>query len=118
MLKLSQGEGPRRINAGSRGKIAVAVLSTDEFDATTIDPASVTLGDGSNPGAPVASNPHGKFMVSWPDLDEDGLADALFHFNTEDLVTAGLTLETTELVIHGMTEGGMEFSGTDAVSVH
>jgi hypothetical protein len=118
MLKLSQGEGVRNINLESRGKIAVAVLSTEEFDATTIDPATVTLGDGADPEAPVASNPHEKFMMSWPDLDEDGLADALFHFNTEDLVTAGLTLETTELVIHGMTHEGVEFSGMDAVSVH
>jgi hypothetical protein len=118
MLKLSQGEGPRIINLKSRGKIAVAVFSTEEFDATTIDPSTVTLGDGSDPEALVASNPHGKLMVSWPDLDEDGLDDALFHFNTQDLVAAGLTLETTELVIHGTTTGGMEFSGVDAVSVH
>jgi hypothetical protein len=123
MLKLSEGEGPRHINLKSEGKIAVAVLSAadtgggDGFDATAIDPASVRLGDGVDPDAEVAANPEGKLMVSWPDLDGDGLADALFHFNTQDLVAAGLTAGTTELTLRGMTTGGMEFSGTDAVAV-
>ena len=123
MLKLTQGEGPRNINLKSRGKIAAAVLSMadsgagDGFDATTIDPTTVTLGDGSEPDASVAGNKHGKLMVSWPDLDEDGLKDALFHFNTQDLVFAGLNDATTELVLHGMTTEGVEFSGADEVAV-
>jgi len=123
MLKLTQGEGPRNINVKSRGKIAVAVLSVadggagDGFDATTIDPTTVTLGDGADPDAHVAGNPHGKLMVSWPDLDGDGLNDALFHFNTQDIVAAGVTAATTELVLRGMTDEGTGFSGTDAVSV-
>ena len=118
MLKLKQGEGARNINLKSHGKIAAAVLSVDgEFDATTIDPATVTLGLGADPGAHVAGNKHGKLMVSWPDLNEDGLNDALFHFNTQDLVAAGLTAETTELVLHGLTTDAVEFMGTDAVAV-
>ncbi|MCL7959515.1 MAG: hypothetical protein M8861_04895, partial [marine benthic group bacterium] len=118
VLKLKQGEGARNINLKSRGKIAAAVLSVDgEFDATTIDPTTVTLGDGADPDAHVAGNPRGKLMVAWPDLNEDGLNDALFHFNTQDLVAAGLTAATTELVLHGETTDGTEFSGTDAVAV-
>ena len=118
MLKLKQGEGARNINLKSQGKIAAAVLSVDgEFDATTIIPTTVTLGDGVDTEAYVAGNPHGKLMVSWPDLNEDGLNDALFHFNTQDLVAAGLTAETTELVLNGMAAGGVEFTGTDAVAV-
>jgi hypothetical protein len=118
LLRLTQGEGPRNINMKSHGKIAAAVLSVvDGFDATTIDPATVTLGDGSDPDAPVAGNKHGKLMVSWPDLDGDGLQDALFHFNTQELVEAGLTVATTELLLHGMTTEGVEFSGSDAVAV-
>ena len=118
MLKLKQGEGARNINLKSRGKIAAAVLSVDgEFDATTINPTTVTLGDGADPDAHVAGNKHGKLMVSWPDLNGDGLEDALFHFNTQDLVAAGLTFGTTELVLRGMTTEGVEFTGTDAVAV-
>ena len=118
MLKLTQGEGARNINLKSRGKIAAAVLSVDgEFDATTIDPRTVTLGDEVDPDAHVAGNRHGKLMVSWPDLNEDGLNDVLFHFNTQDLVAAGLTAETTELVLRGLTTDGTEFMGTDAVAV-
>ncbi len=123
VLRLKQGEGARNINLKSRGKIAAAVLSIpdsgagDGFDATTIDPATVTLGDGADPDAPVSANKHGKYRVSFPDLDEDGLADALFHFETQALIAAGLNAETTELVLRGMTTDGVEFSGTDAVNV-
>jgi hypothetical protein len=118
LLKLMQGEGPRNINMKSQGKIAAAVLSVaDGFDATTIEPETVTLGIGSDPGAPVAGNKHGKLMSSWPDLDGDGLQDALFHFNTKDLVDAGLMVGTTELVLRGTTTGAVEFSGSDAVAV-
>ena len=118
MLKLTQGEGTRNINLKSRGKIAAAVLSVDGvFDATTIDPTTVTLGLDAASGADVAGNPRGKLMVSWPDLNEDGLNDALFHFNTQDLVAAGLIAATTELVLHGETTDGTEFTGTDAVAV-
>lgn len=118
MLRLTQGEGPRNINMKSQGKIAAAVLSVAEgFDATRIDPETVTLGDGSDPDAPVAGNKHGRLMVSWPDLDGDGLSDALFHFNTQDLVAAGLIAGTTELTLRGMTTDGVAFSGTDAVAV-
>jgi hypothetical protein len=45
------------------------------------------------------------------------LNDALFHFNTQDLLVAGLTAETTELVLRGVTTDGTEFTGTDAVAV-
>jgi hypothetical protein len=123
MLKLKQGEGARVINLKSRGKIAAAVLSAadsgagDGFDATAIDPLTVTLGDGVDPDAHVAANPKGKLMVSWPDLNDDGLDDALFHFNTQDLVAAGLNSATTELVLRGTTTGGASFSGSDAVVV-
>jgi hypothetical protein len=65
----------------------------------------------------VAGNKHGKLWVAWPDLNDDGLKDALFHFNTQDLVAAGLTEETTELVLHGMTTEAVEFSGADEVAV-
>ena len=123
MLRLKQGEGARNINLKSRGKIAASVLSVadsgagDGFDATTIDPSTVTLGDGTDPDAPVASNKHGKYQVSWPDLNEDGLADALFHFETQALIGAGLTAETTELVLRGETTDGVAFTGSDAVNV-
>ena len=123
MLKLKQGEGARNINMKSRGKIAAAVLSVadggagDGFDATTIDLTTLTLGDGSDRDAPVADNKQGKLMVAWPDVNEDGLKDALFHFETRDLVEAGMTEQTTELVLHGMTTEGAEFYGAAEVAV-
>ena len=123
LFRLKRGHRARRINMRSRGRIAAAVLSSaaggegDGFDATTIDPTTVTLGDGSDPNAPVAGNRHGRPMAVWPDLNRDGLRDALFHFRTQDLVSAGLNENTTELVLRGMTTEGVEFYGTDEVRV-
>lgn len=115
---------PTPVNPKSQGKIAVAVLSSESsgadpgFDATLIDPQTVTLGDGTDPDAPIAANKHGKLMASWADLDGDGLSDAVLHFNVQDLVSGGdLTAATTELVLLGLTMAGESFSGADAVDV-
>ena len=123
-VMLKRGDGPRSINRRSRGKIAVAVLSVadsgagDGFDASAIDPTTVTLGDGSEPDVFVAANRHGKLMAHWPDLNDDGLRDALFHFNTWELVESGdVTDETTELVLRGQTTDGAAFTGSDEVVV-
>jgi hypothetical protein len=118
-IKPGSDEGPPPINLKSQGKIAVAVLSVDGvFDATTIDPATVTLGDGADPDTPVAENKHGKLMASWEDLTGDGLDDAIFHFRTQELVDNNdLHPATTELLLQGDTAGGDTFSGTDAVRV-
>ena len=61
------------LNLKSRGRLPVTILSTDDFDATAIDPASVQLA-----GAwPV------KYMVK--DVNRDGYPDLKLFFNMREL---------------------------------
>jgi hypothetical protein len=69
---------PVAINPRSRGKIPVAILSTQSFNATAVvDPASVTFGPTGNEQSLDFCNSSGE------DVNGDGLIDLICHFSTE-----------------------------------
>ena len=68
------------INPGSKGVIPVAIFSTDDFDATSIDPATIELA-----GAGVAVVGKGKSLFHEVDVNDDGLVDLLCQVETESL---------------------------------
>ncbi|MGH9783732.1 MAG: hypothetical protein ACRD88_06060, partial [Terriglobia bacterium] len=89
------------------GVIVVAILSTAEFGATTVDPATVKLA-----GALVATQGRGTPMTSVADLNRDGRLDLLLHFRTQDLE---LEPTATEAVLKGRTFSGQLIRGVDSV---
>ncbi len=46
-IDIKPGSDLNSINLGSNGTIPVAIFSTVDFDATTVDPLTVTLADAS-----------------------------------------------------------------------
>lgn len=88
----------------------MAILSTADFDATTIDPATVTLA-GSSVGLRGKSN---KLMASTEDVNGDGLIDLLVHIETEGL---DLVVGSTEAVLQGSTFDDVPIEGTDTVNI-
>src|SRR5438067_2408023 len=66
---------PVPVNPRADGVIPVAILSADDFDATTVDPATVKFGPNG------AANSH---QPSFEDVDGDGTLDIVLHFRTED----------------------------------
>ena len=100
---------PSRINLRSRGKVPVAILSTENFDASTIDPGTVTVA-----GAPVDVKPQGTRASSLQDINGDGLLDLVVHINTAEVQ---LTDFNTEALVEGLTFGGKFFWGTDVIEV-
>ena len=82
--------------------MAVAVLTTEEFDATLVDPGTVKFADA--------------FPVRWTteDVDGDGDLDMLFHFKTQEL---NLDANSTEATLTGATTVGEEITGTDEVRI-
>jgi hypothetical protein len=48
-IDIKPGSFPNSINPRSKGVIPVAILTTDTFDATTVDPLSVTFGPDEAP---------------------------------------------------------------------
>jgi hypothetical protein len=93
------------INPESQGVIPVALLSAADFDATAIDPSTVRFGPGG--AMPRAS-------TLGPDVDGDGLADALLHFRTPE---TELTCGDAHARLTGETVEGVSFEGTATVHI-
>jgi polyhydroxybutyrate depolymerase len=82
------------INPRSNGVVPVAVLSTDGFDATTIDLDTVRFGPAG--AAPVGA--------SVTDIDDDGTPDLLLRFRIPD---TGIEAGTETVTLTGLAaEGG------------
>ena len=97
---------------------AVAIFSTDDFDATTIDPASVTLGSDDEGGTPAMVMTNGKVAAFEADIDGDGDQDLIVYFCVVDLIESGdLTTEVEELILLGRTTDGTPIRGSDSVEV-
>ena len=90
------------INLKSRGKVPVAILTTDQFDTSDVDPSSVLFADAS----PI----RWKYM----DIDFDGDLDLLLHFKTAELE---LSEHSTVGILTGSTFDNKEFLGVDEVRI-
>jgi hypothetical protein len=103
-IDIKPGSDPNSINLKSKGVVPVAVLTTDLFDAATVDPDTVQL--------------EGVDAVKWTmdDVDGDGDLDLLLHFSTQELAVV-LDAFSTEATLTGETNGGEAFSGMDSVRI-
>ena len=101
-IDIKPGSDPNSINLKSKGVVPVAVLTTDDFDASTVDPVTVEFA-GASP-------------LRWviEDVDGDGDVDLLFHFKTQDLDLDG---DSTEATLTGDTTDGQPIQGTDTVNI-
>ena len=91
------------------GLIPVAILTTDDFDATTVDHTTVRFGPGET--AESHRNRHGVKRHE-EDVDGDGDLDLVFHFQMGE---TGIQCGDTEVMLSGETFGGEMFTGTDAI---
>ena len=101
-IDIKPGSFPNSINLKSRGVVPVAVLTTDDFDASTVDPSTVLFA-GASP-----------LRWTMEDVDGDGDVDLLFHFKTPELDLDG---DSTEATLTGSTYGGQAIQGTDTVNI-
>jgi len=77
----------------------IAIFTDDELDATTIDPASILVGD---PGSGTGIVPTATEIV---DVNEDGLDDLLLTLSEAEMLEAGaLDNYTIQLIITGETQ--------------
>ena len=93
---------PNSINPNSKGKIPVAILTTDSFDATVVDPTSVLFGATGVEGAPV--------QWAMEDVDGDGDVDMVLHFATRD---TGITCENASASLTAALFSGERIKGSD-----
>jgi hypothetical protein len=110
-IDIRPNQATNLIDPASSGPLAIAILTTSvgvgdgmDFDASTVDPASIRFG----PGAAVAQQ-------SIPaDVDSDGDLDLVIRVRNLD---TGLTCGQTSASLTGTTFTGRSLAGTDAVTI-
>jgi hypothetical protein len=105
-IDIKPGSDQNSINMTSNGVIPVAIITTDNFDATLVDPLSVEFGPSG------ALEAHGKGHVE--DVDEDGDLDLVLHFKTKE---TGINYGDIEAYLTGKTFEGQNIEGFDSINI-
>src|SRR6266704_2948668 len=108
-IDIKPGTAQNTITLGSGGNVPVAILSSDRFDATAVDPRSVRLA-----GAGVALKGDGAPAAFTDDVNGDGRLDLVVHVETEALQ---LSASDTQAVLTADTFDGRAIAGTDSVRI-
>lgn len=109
-IDIKPGSPQNTINVGSAGVVPVAMLSSESFDATQIDPGTVALA-----GAKVRMvGRAGKFLCQTRDANGDGRTDLICDVETvQFLIEPGDTVA----VLEAMTFGGLPVRGQDIIRI-
>lgn len=102
-IDIKPGSFPNSINLKSK-IISVAILSSQIFDATTVDRSTVVFAGAS----PLSIG------QTLEDVNGDGLLEMVLHFKTQDI---NLQLGDTEACLNGKTLGGQTFEGCDSIRI-
>ena len=115
-IDIKPGNAQNKVKLSSQGVLAVAVLSTSDFDASEFAPEMAHLNDANTAMAESCS---GASAQRWSLDDEngDGRLDIVFFFKIQNL---NFTLNSTAatLMAHGSYNGvDTHIEGTDSVRV-
>lgn len=125
-IDIKPGSYPSSINLKKKGVIPVAIHTTPDFDATTVDPTTVLLNDLvyainweiydcdeiPNPEYDPILNP------DVPEMIGDGDLDLVVYFSTPEVVNADALQEgDTEATLTGETFDGIPIKGTGDVRI-
>jgi len=102
VIDIRPGSDQNNINLRSRGVVPVAVLTTDEFDAGSVDPAACRFA-GASP-----------LRWAMQDVNRDGHKDLIMHFDTQQL---NLSANAVTATLTGETWDGQTVEGTDNVRI-
>lgn len=103
-IDINPGRFPNLINTRSRRMIPVAVLATDSFDATTLDPTTARFGARGTEAVPL--------QFAQEDVDGDGDVDLIFRFNTRQ---TGIQCGDTFASLTAKTFDGRALTGADSI---
>jgi uncharacterized delta-60 repeat protein len=94
----------------SNGVVTVAILTTDSFDAATVDPTSVCFGDAEDPAQRACTEKHGQGHLV--DVNGDGRPDLLLHY---DIAQTGIDAGDVQACLTGETYAGTAIEGCDRI---
>jgi hypothetical protein len=103
-IDIRPGDSENRINPRSNGEIRVAILTSDSFDATEVDPTTVRFGRTGTEAAPV--------HFDLKDVDRDGNTDIVLRFRIQQ---TGIACGDTSAALTGRTFGGQLITGSDSI---
>lgn len=104
-IDIMPGSSVNRINLDSQGNIPVAILTTQFFDPTRVDPLSVRFGPNG------ATEVHGR--GHFEDVDGDGFSDMVLHFDVQE---TGVQCLQTTAVLTGSTLDGVLIRGVGPIT--
>ena len=109
-IDIKPGSDPNSINLSSAGVIPVAILSSVEFDATSVDPDTIELA-----GARVQmAGKSGKSLCHLDDVDNNNLTDLVCQVQTEwFMIAPGADVA----VLKAETFGGEAIIGRDDIRI-
>lgn len=103
-IDIRPGSSPNNINPRSQGVIPLAILTTETFDAGTVDPLSVRL--GPNGATEARERGHSE------DADGDGDLDLVLHFRIRE---TGIQCRDTSVSLTGKTLDEQRIEGADSI---
>jgi hypothetical protein len=109
-VEIKPGSNPAPINPGSRGVIPVAIITTADFDATTVEPSSVCFGDADDPTGGDCTEDHERGHPE--DVDGDGDLDLRLHFHNQD---TNIEPGDDQACLTGRTFDGDDIAGCDDI---
>jgi len=110
-IDIKPGSWPNTINLGSNGVIPVAILTTETFDATSVNPSTVQL---EGLGVAVRGKSE-KLLSNEEDVDEDGDIDLVVKIETENLEPGAW--QSGPVVLTGETYDGQAIEGCDEIII-
>ena len=104
-IDIKPGSFPNSINPDAHGLIPVAILGTELFDVTLVDPTTLAFGpDGAAPAHEVGGH--------LQDVNSDGFLDMVSHFRTAE---TGIAFGDASACLSGELFDGSVFTQCDSV---
>ncbi len=103
-IDIKPGSYPNAINPNSRSVIPVAILTTNTFDASDVNPGTVKFGQMGTEASPI--------RWAMEDVDGDSDLDMILHFRTQD---TEITMGDTEAKLTGKTWEDIPIEGADSI---
>ena len=108
-VDVKPGSDSNAIKLKGKGVLPVAILGSEDFDASDVSPSSVLLIHPTDAAISASA-------LRWnlEDVDSDGYLDMIFHFAMEDVILL-IVAGDEEIMLIGETTSGLPFEGSDSI---